>query len=136
MPIQRHLISAAELQALLAGDTPCVLLDCGFDLADPTAGERAFADGHLPGARYVHLDRDLSGAKTGRNGRHPLPERQALAERAGAWGDRARRAGGVLRRAGHALRRAGLVAAALAGPSRPWRCWTAAWPRGRPPAAR
>ena len=35
---------------------------------------------------YAHLDRDLSGAKTGRNGRHPLPERQALAERAGAWG--------------------------------------------------
>jgi thiosulfate/3-mercaptopyruvate sulfurtransferase len=35
---------------------------------------------------YVHLDRDLSGAKTGLNGRHPLPERRALAERAGAWG--------------------------------------------------
>jgi thiosulfate/3-mercaptopyruvate sulfurtransferase len=63
-----------------------VLLDCGFDLADPTAGERTFAAGHLPGAQYVHLERDLSGAKTGRNGRHPLPERAALAERAGAWG--------------------------------------------------
>jgi thiosulfate/3-mercaptopyruvate sulfurtransferase len=80
------LISAAELQAVRASDTPCVLLDCGFDLADPTAGERTFAAGHLPGAQYVHLERDLSGAKTGRNGRHPLPERAALAERAGAWG--------------------------------------------------
>ena len=86
MPIYRTLISAAELQALLASGTPCVLLDCGFDLADPAAGERAFAAGHLPGAQYVHLDRDLSGAKTGRNGRHPLPERAALAERAGRWG--------------------------------------------------
>jgi thiosulfate/3-mercaptopyruvate sulfurtransferase len=86
MPIYRSLIAAAELQALHAGGAPCVLLDCGFDLADPTAGERAFADGHLPGAVYAHLDRDLSGVKTGRNGRHPLPERQALAERAGAWG--------------------------------------------------
>jgi thiosulfate/3-mercaptopyruvate sulfurtransferase len=86
MPTHRPLISAAELLAQRAGDTPCVLLDCGFDLADPTAGERAFAAGHLPGAVYVHLDRDLSGAKTGRNGRHPLPERQSLAERAGAWG--------------------------------------------------
>ena len=86
MPIYRSLISAAELQALRAGGVPCVLLDCGFDLADPTAGERAFADGHLPGAVYAHLDRDLSGAKSGRNGRHPLPERRALTERAGAWG--------------------------------------------------
>jgi len=86
MPVHRHLVSAAELQALLACDTPCVLLDCSFDLVDPSAGERAYADGHIPGARYVHLDRDLSGAKTGRNGRHPLPERQALAERAAAWG--------------------------------------------------
>jgi len=86
MPIHRSLISATELQALQASDTPCVVLDCSFDLADPGAGERAFAAGHLPGAVYVHLDRDLSGAKTGSNGRHPLPERHALAERAGTWG--------------------------------------------------
>ncbi len=86
MPIHHTLISAAELLDLRAGDTPCVLLDCGFDLVDPQAGERAFAEGHIPGAVYVHLDRDLSGAKTGGNGRHPLPDRQALAERAGAWG--------------------------------------------------
>ena len=85
-PLPRPLISVAELQALLAAGTPCVLLDCGFDLADPGAGERAYAAGHLPGALYAHLDRDLSGAKTGRNGRHPLPDRSALAERAGAWG--------------------------------------------------
>ena len=40
----------------------------------------------MPGAHYVHLDRDLSGPKTGSNGRHPLPERQRLAQRMGAWG--------------------------------------------------
>lgn len=81
------LISAAELRSLLAAQAPrVVLLDCGFDLADAAAGERAFDQGHLPGAVYVHLDRDLSGAKTGGNGRHPLPPPQALAERAGAWG--------------------------------------------------
>jgi thiosulfate/3-mercaptopyruvate sulfurtransferase len=86
MPIHRNLIPATELQALLRSGDTLVLLDCSFDLADPGAGERAHAEGHLPGALYVHLDRDLSGAKTGSNGRHPLPERQALAARAGAWG--------------------------------------------------
>ena len=80
------LISAAELQALQAAHAPLVLLDCGFDLADTAAGEHAHAAGHLPGALYVHLDRDLSGPKTGRNGRHPLPAREVLAARAGAWG--------------------------------------------------
>ena len=86
MPVYRSLISAAELQALRASGAPRVLLDCSFDLADPGAGERSYAAGHLPGALYVHLDRHLSGTKTGSNGRHPLPERQALAEHAGAWG--------------------------------------------------
>jgi thiosulfate/3-mercaptopyruvate sulfurtransferase len=80
------LISAAELQALLARQEPLVLLDCGFDLADTQAGQRAYAAGHLPGARYAHLDRDLSGAKTGANGRHPLPARADLARTLAQWG--------------------------------------------------
>ncbi len=84
--IYRTLISVADLQQLLRQPAPPVLLDCGFDLADAGAGERAHAQAHLPGAHYAHLDRDLSGAKTGHNGRHPLPERHALARRAGTWG--------------------------------------------------
>jgi thiosulfate/3-mercaptopyruvate sulfurtransferase len=80
------LITAAELQALRAQERALVLLDCSFDLAEPAAGEAAYAHGHLPGAQYVHLDRDLCGAKTGRNGRHPLPARDAFAARAGEWG--------------------------------------------------
>ncbi len=80
------LIDAATLRARLDAGAPTVLLDCGFDLADAAAGERAYAAGHLPGAVYVHLDRDLSGAKTGHNGRHPLPERGEFARRAGCWG--------------------------------------------------
>jgi thiosulfate/3-mercaptopyruvate sulfurtransferase len=74
------------LQGLLSAGTPVVLLDCGFDLADPAAGERTFGAVHLPGARYVHLDRDLAGAKTGHNGRHPLPDRAEFAARVGSWG--------------------------------------------------
>jgi thiosulfate/3-mercaptopyruvate sulfurtransferase len=60
------------LAALAAGATPAII-DCSFDLADAGAGERAFAEGHLPGAVHAHLDHDLAGAKTGVNGRHPLP---------------------------------------------------------------
>lgn len=84
--LYRTLITVAELQALQRSGAAVVLLDCSFDLADAQAGERAHAKGHLPGAHHAHLERDLSGTKTGHNGRHPLPERQALARRAGAWG--------------------------------------------------
>jgi len=80
------LITAAELQALQSSAAPLVLLDCSFDLADSEAGERAYAAGHLPGALYAHLDRDLAGVKTGHNGRHPLPDRASFAATAGAWG--------------------------------------------------
>ncbi len=84
----RTLIDAARLLDLQARGQPCVVLDCGFDLADPQAGARAYAKGHLPGAHYVHLDHDLSTAKTGRNGRHPLPTREVFAQTAAPWGVR------------------------------------------------
>lgn len=77
--IYTTLISPAELRKL---DDP-LILDCGFDLADTSAGERAYTAGHIPGAFYLHLDRDLSGPKTrpdgSFHGRHPLPEREAFA---------------------------------------------------------
>ncbi|MDE2612668.1 MAG: sulfurtransferase [Burkholderiales bacterium] len=82
----RTLIEPLALLAAMARQERLVLLDCGFDLGDTAAGERAYQAGHLPAAQYAHLDRDLSGVKTGRNGRHPLPERAAFAARAGAWG--------------------------------------------------
>jgi thiosulfate/3-mercaptopyruvate sulfurtransferase len=82
----KTLISATELMAQLNGAHPPVLLDCSFDLADTAAGQRAWQAAHLPGAFYLHLDDDLSGAKRDGNGRHPLPERTALAARLGALG--------------------------------------------------
>jgi len=85
------LISAAELRAL----PDALILDCSFDLADTDAGERAYAAGHVPGAFYLHLDRDLAGPKTGPDGsfrgRHPLPEREAFAARLRGLGLRAGR---------------------------------------------
>ncbi len=81
------LIAAAELQQALQGAaTDLLVLDCSFDLADPAAGRRAYAAGHIPGALYVSLDDTLSSAKTGRNGRHPLPERAIFARAMAALG--------------------------------------------------
>ena len=81
------LISAANLAERLAAAPGSVLVfDCRFDLAAPEAGEAAYAKGHIPGAHYLHLDRDLSGVKTGTNGRHPLPERAALVAKLASFG--------------------------------------------------
>ena len=80
------LISCAELRALQAAGTPLVLLDASADLSDPASAERTYAAGHMPGAHHAHLERDLCGAKTGHNGRHPLPTREAFAATVGAWG--------------------------------------------------
>ncbi|AZN36281.1 sulfurtransferase [Iodobacter ciconiae] len=77
------LISASQLQEQLAG---VLLIDCRHDLANPQAGRVAYAEGHLPGAYFLHLDDDLSGLKTGVNGRHPLPDPQVLADRLASFG--------------------------------------------------
>jgi thiosulfate/3-mercaptopyruvate sulfurtransferase len=82
----KTLISATDLRAQLGSKLQPVLLDCSFDLADTAAGRRAWQAAHLPGAHYLHLDEDLSGAKRDGNGRHPLPERTALAARLGELG--------------------------------------------------
>jgi thiosulfate/3-mercaptopyruvate sulfurtransferase len=83
---ERTLISVDALRALMQRGEPLVLLDCGFDLVDTAAGARAHAQGHLPGAFHADLDRDLSSAKNGRNGRHPLPARETFARTAARWG--------------------------------------------------
>jgi thiosulfate/3-mercaptopyruvate sulfurtransferase len=80
------LVSAQQLIAARASGLAPVIVDCGFDLADTAAGERAFAQGHVAGAVHAHLDRDLAGTKTGRNGRHPLPVRADFAATLGRLG--------------------------------------------------
>lgn len=67
-------------------DPQWIVVDCRFDLAHIAAGENAYASAHLPGARYAHLDRDLSGEKTGSNGRHPLPDPVGFAALLAAYG--------------------------------------------------
>ena len=79
------LISVADLAAR-RDDAGWIVCDCRHDLADVEAGRRAYGVSHLPGARFVHLDHDLSAPMTGRNGRHPLPDPERLAKRAGELG--------------------------------------------------
>lgn len=134
------LIDVAALREL----SDAALFDCRFDLADPEAGRRAYEQGHLPGARYLHLDRDLSGAPTGANGRHPLPDRTALAARLAALGLRrgqqvvayddaggafAARAWWLLRWLGHE------AVAVLDGGIQAWGAAGLPLERGEPPAA-
>ncbi|MFZ3221180.1 MAG: sulfurtransferase [Rhodoferax sp.] len=91
------LISATELQALLASGQPCRVFDCSFDLMQPAAGPAMYAQAHIPGAVYAHLDQHLSAPKdpvTGKpapgsaasGGRHPLPTREAFAAWLGSVG--------------------------------------------------
>jgi thiosulfate/3-mercaptopyruvate sulfurtransferase len=82
----RTLIDAPALEALVREPAGLVVVDCRFDLAKPDAGERAYREHHIPGAVYAHLDRDLSGHKSGSNGRHPLPPPDALAAALGRLG--------------------------------------------------
>ena len=90
------LISAQELQALRASETPLMVFDCSFDLSHPSAGEQKYLEAHIPGAVYANLDTALSalhgmpGADgsvitaqsadaPASGGRHPLPSRERFA---------------------------------------------------------
>ncbi len=79
------LVSCEQLAAHL-NDPDWRIVDCRHQLSDVGYGQRVYAEGHLPGAFFMHLDRDLSGAMSGCNGRHPLPNPQVLAAKFGAIG--------------------------------------------------
>ncbi|HEY8946336.1 MAG TPA: sulfurtransferase [Polyangiaceae bacterium] len=82
----RVLVSVEELSRDL-GHSDLVVVDCRFSLADANAGERAYMEGHIPGAFYAHLERDLSAPIVpGKTGRHPLPDPHALASRLETFG--------------------------------------------------
>jgi thiosulfate/3-mercaptopyruvate sulfurtransferase len=71
------LICVADLGSHLA-DPRFVIFDCRHDLMKPDGGAQAYAQSHIPGARFAHSDKDLAGPQTGWNGRHPLPDPQAF----------------------------------------------------------
>jgi thiosulfate/3-mercaptopyruvate sulfurtransferase len=63
-----------------------VVVDCRFTLTDPSAGRAAYDRGHIPGARYAHLDDDLARQPSAHEGRHPLPDPQRFAATLGRFG--------------------------------------------------
>nr|WP_319527163.1 sulfurtransferase [Pseudomonas laurentiana] len=64
-----------------------VVLDCRFALDDVDYGQRSYAGGHIAGAHFADLERDLSGPVVkGVSGRHPLPQPGRLIERLRSWG--------------------------------------------------
>jgi thiosulfate/3-mercaptopyruvate sulfurtransferase len=100
------LVSAVQLAAELDGPAAPTLLDCRWTLAGG-ADRAGYERGHLPGAVFVDLDRDLSAPparrgpgdrqggppvdRAGPGGRHPLPDPpafEAAMRRAGVDGDR------------------------------------------------
>ncbi|OZI41456.1 sulfurtransferase [Bordetella genomosp. 5] len=76
--MSQTLISVADLAARL-GEPDVRVFDVRHDLMDHAAGRRAFDAAHIPGAIYLDHEKELAAPRTGKNGRHPLPERAALA---------------------------------------------------------
>lgn len=83
------LISASQLQTLMASAQPLMVFDCSFELMQPTAGDAQYAASHIAGAQRADLDRHLSAqgaADAASGGRHPLPSRSAFAAWLGSVG--------------------------------------------------
>ena len=72
------IVSPQALRERLS-DPGVVVVDCRHSLNDFTLGRRLYDEAHVPGAFFADVEQDLAGHKTGRNGRHPLPEPQAFA---------------------------------------------------------
>jgi thiosulfate/3-mercaptopyruvate sulfurtransferase len=74
----KTLISVEELAGAI---DDCVVVDCRHDLLDLQAGLRSYEEGHIPSSFFLSMEADLAGPKSGRNGRHPLPDRETLRRR-------------------------------------------------------
>lgn len=86
MTLKTTLVDAHELAALPSAAV--LIVDCRFDLADPDKGEREYLDGHIPGAVFASLDRDLSDLTRQAQGlgRHPLPLASTFNSLLSRWG--------------------------------------------------
>lgn len=88
MPPHTTLISTETLASHLA-DSSWLIADCRYNLKNEDWGRAQYLSGHIPGAVFVDLAHDLAGARTGTNGRHPLPSPGTMATTFGHLGIRA-----------------------------------------------
>jgi len=79
------LISVAELKALME-TSDCRIVDCRHNLFDPQKGRADYLDGHLPGAVFADMDKNLASEITPVSGRHPLPDVETFRLRLEGWG--------------------------------------------------
>ena len=86
MTLKTTLSDVAALAALRAGEV--LVVDCRVDLADRVQSERSYLAGHVPGAVFADLERDLSDMSRVPEGlgRHPLPSAPAFSAVLGRWG--------------------------------------------------
>ena len=76
----------ADILSVALGRPDLAIVDCRFSLPDPNLGEQAWLGGHIPGAVYAHLERDLSDMTRKGVGRHPWPDAEAFCARLSKWG--------------------------------------------------
>ena len=79
-------VVSTEQLAQHLDDPDLIIFDCRFTLTNTEAGAMAYRNGHIPGARYVHLDHDMSSPVTATSGRHPLPDAKIFSEKLSRWG--------------------------------------------------
>ncbi len=90
VPDRQDLLTSCDNLASRLGERHLRIVDCRFDLMAPDAGRKAYLEGHIPGAVYADLDKDLSGPIRPDSGRHPLPNvdnAEATFSRLGIDGD-------------------------------------------------
>lgn len=80
-----HIVSMKWVLARLY-EQDLTIVDCRFQLNDPEAGRRAYAESYIPGAVYLDLEKDLSSPVEEHGGRHPLPDITTLAAKLGKLG--------------------------------------------------
>jgi thiosulfate/3-mercaptopyruvate sulfurtransferase len=61
-------------------------VDCRWELGNPDRGRRLYLEGHIPGASFLDVERELSAPPATPGGRHPLPAADDFARAAGTAG--------------------------------------------------
>jgi len=81
----QSIISVEDLNKNL-NNSNWFIFDCRFLLKDPQGGLKKFQQGHIPGAQFADMDKDLASPITETSGRHPLPDPEVFISKLREWG--------------------------------------------------